>query len=187
MNVLVYNTKYFQIQLKCHFTTHYHPSNPSSWRFEPSVCDFDESILCGCDMTHPCVTWLIHVWHDPSMCDMTLPCVTWLFHVWRDFSMCDMTLPCVTWIIHAWHIYLRHDLCMPCMGVATFICVTWIIHMCDMTYSYVWHDLFNSATWLMQTHPYVWHYSMIRGITQAYVRNDAKSTHMCDMTHPHVC
>ena len=73
-----------------------------------------------CDMTHPCVTWLIHmcdmahswVWHDSFMC------VTWLIH------MCDMTDS------YVWR--------------ASFICVTCLIHMCDMTHSYV---SLKEATW----------------------------------------
>jgi len=52
-----------------------------------------------------------------------------------------------------------------------FICVTWLIHMCDMTYSYVWHDLFISVTWLiylcMTTHS-----SRVTILMR-----------MCDMTH----
>jgi len=30
-----------------------------------------------CDMTHSCVTGLIHVWHDAFTCDMMHTCVTW--------------------------------------------------------------------------------------------------------------
>ena len=29
----------------------------------------------------------------------------------------------------------------------SFICATWLIHMCDMTHSYVWHDSFICVTW----------------------------------------
>ena len=33
------------------------------------------------DMTHSCVTWLIHMWHDSFMCAMTHSYVTWLIDV----------------------------------------------------------------------------------------------------------
>ena len=43
----------------------------------------------------------------------------------------------------------------------SFICATWLIHMCDMTHSYLWHDSFICATWLIHmcdmTHSCVWH------------------------------
>jgi len=50
--------------------------------------------------------------------------------------------------------------------------------MCDMTHSYVWHDSFLYAAWLIQlcdtTHSHVWHGSF----TCVTCLND-----MCDMTH----
>jgi len=69
--------------------------------------------------------------------------------------------------------------------------VKWLIHMCDMTHSYVRHDLFMcvtspcllSVTWLLyicrlihmcdMTHSYVWHdpFTCVTG-----------HIHMCDMT-----
>ena len=30
----------------------------------------------ACDMTHPHVTWRIHIWHDASTCDMIMICHT---------------------------------------------------------------------------------------------------------------
>jgi len=76
-----------------------------------------------CDMTHPCVSWLVLMCHDSQdlhcMYDMIRSCVWWLIH------MCDMT-----------HSYVCHD---------SFI---WLIHMCVVTHSYVCHDSFICASWL---------------------------------------
>ena len=63
----------------------------------------------------------------------------------------------------------------------SFMCATWLIHTCDMTHSYVWHDSFTCVTWLIHmcdmTHSYVWHDSFVR-VTCLI--------HMCDMIHSHV-
>jgi len=58
-----------------------------------------------CDMTRPCVTWLIHVWHDSFIRVMTHSFLSDMTHLWhiRAAPPCDMTRPCVTWLIHMWH------------------------------------------------------------------------------------
>ena len=67
-------------------------------------------------------------------------------------------------------------------------------YVCDMTYSYVWHDKFTCVTWLAphtgDALAYVWNDSFIcvkwlihmRDMTHSYVWHDSL-THMCDMTH----
>ena len=89
-----------------------------------------------CHMTHLCVTWPIHVWHDSSMCDMTHPYVMWLIRVWHDLFiyhmttvMRDLTHSCMTWLT-----YIRHNSFISDM---THAFLTWLIH--------VWHDSFISG------------------------------------------
>jgi len=74
----------------------------------------------------------------------------------------------------------------------SFISVTCLIRMCDMTHSYVWHDLFACVTWLIptctKTRFYTWHLPFIlvtwpfhiRDMTQSYVWHDF-------FTHTHWC
>jgi len=67
------------------------------------------------DITHP------YVWLD------AFTCVTWrpkfkLRQLAYSSDLCDML-----------HLYAWYD---PC------ICVTWLMYECDVTYSYVWHDVF---------------------------------------------
>jgi len=59
-------------------------------------------------MTHSCVTWLMHVSHDPFTCDS---CATWLMHMWHDTFICDITHPCVTWLIHLQHDSFQWEIC----------------------------------------------------------------------------
>jgi len=132
---------------------------------------WDDSFICSgvataaatvymCDMTHS------YVWHDSFIC------VTCLIHMgdmthWyvraslpsQPLVTCDthtdthvILVTCVTWLFHITHLYYSSI----CSGVAA---VAATGHMCDMTGSYVWHDLFIWVTWLIDmcdmTHWYV--------------------------------
>jgi len=69
-------------------------------------------LRCACDMTHPCVTWLIH------MCGMTH------FYVWHDSFLC------VTWRIHM----CGHDMTHSYVWYNSSMSVTWIFHLCIHVY-----------------------------------------------------
>jgi len=117
-----------------------------------------------------------YVWHESFICwtwlnDVThwFICVTWLFH------MLGMT--------HVTHMsqYVWHE---------SFICWTWLIAMCNMTHSYVGHDLY--ATWLIHVcdMTYMQHDSFIC-VTWCYVQYDSFICvtwliHMCTMTYSYV-
>jgi len=123
-------------------------------------------------MTHACVTWLMHVSHDPFACDS---CATWLIHMWHDTCICDMTHSCVTWRIHVWHdsficnmahfnvkfvlmprpihrnlidafsAHVSHDsfICDMTHLYITFVLITWRMDRCILRYTCA------SAIWLM--------------------------------------
>ena len=74
---------------------------------------------------------------------MTSLCVSGLIHMWYD--------------VFTWHVTFEKVYLIDAYDS----CVTWIIHVCDLTHSFVWHDLFICVTWLIHvydmTHSYVWH------------------------------
>jgi len=98
------------------------------------------------DVTHPCVTWLIHI------CDMTRS------HVWHDSFVC---VPGLIHMLERIHSCVRHDSFIRAhVWHVSFTYVTWLLHMLEMTHSYVWHDSFICVTWLIpmrdMTHSYAW-------------------------------
>ena len=79
------------------------------------------------DMTHSCVIWLIHMWHDPFT--MTDSRAIWLIRMQHDTFICDttdfwhaqslfciqificeMTHSNVTWLIQIWHDSFMYDM-----------------------------------------------------------------------------
>ena len=138
-------------------------------------------------MTHPHLTWLIHVWHDSFIC------VTWLIHV------CDMThsyvwhdsFICVTWLIHicdvthsyAWHDSFTCDMTHSHVRYDSFICATSLIHVCCDSFIcltwpiHMWHNSFKCD----MTHSYAWHDSLLCDMTRSYV---PWLIHVCSYTTP---
>jgi len=126
------------------------------------TCDTTRSYVkysFTCEMIHPYVTWLIHVW---SALLLWLP----LFHQLLRGHMCDMTLSYVTGLIHKWHDSSIRDtthLHVKCAAMAPSIPPT-------TSRSHVWHDSFicdmthSHVTWLIHT----WHDSSIRDMTPSH-------------------
>ena len=92
-------------------------------------------------------------------------------------AICRCHLICVIWRSHVC------DMTYSYVWHDWFICVAWSIHMCDRTHSHVWRDAFIWVTWLIQmcdsTHSYVWHHSFhISKKLQAIAMQESLQTHL---------
>jgi len=135
------------------------------------------------------------IWHGT----MSLICVTWLIYI------CDMTHSFVWWWVvthsYVWHVSficvthsrVRRDSYICCTlrirvyvraRCDSFICVTCLVYTCDMTDSFVWHDVSTHVMWAGwfirmcdTSHSQVWHDSFTFVTCLIY---------SCDMTHPYL-
>jgi len=107
-------------------------------------------------------------WHDLYDCNTLQHCNT--LQLCNTLQHCNThcnahcnTLQKIRWHVPPWLLHtatLQHAATLQHTLQHTsfvwhdlFICVTWLIHMCDMTHSYVWHDLFTCD----MTHAFEWH------------------------------
>jgi len=88
---------------------------------------------------------------------------------------------CCISLFYLWHVSFWYMTCFFWHVLGLFLspaCVRHGVGMCDMTYSYGWHDSFIWVTWRVHmgdmTHSYGWHDFIC--VTWLI--------HMCDMTHP---
>jgi len=131
-------------------------------------------------MTHSCVTWLIHAWHDVFICGMMYSGVTGRIHMWGATF--------VTWLVHmchcscirdanytgvamylwmTWRIYTRHD---AFIRDVTDLCVPWCFHTwngpfirCTMRSCLIWcicviehiHMQYYAFMWCWTIHSYM--------------------------------
>jgi len=113
------------------------------------------------DMTHSCLTCLIHTWHDSFMC------VTWPIHMWHDSFICDQD-ECDSFICNMIHSYANH---VPYEWVKSHTRPAG--RMCD----YTWHDSFMCVTRII----HMWHDSFIFDMIPSHPGR------MCDLTYSYVC
>jgi len=147
--------------------------------YDAFVCDTWRT--CVCDMTHPCVVWLIHVSFVCGTCRILIvgcdACVrgTWGFRTW------DVT-----------HSYVGRD---SYVWYGAFVCVTWRIHMCDTTRTWMSH-VTHAVRMCDMTHSYVWHNSHVNESRHTYRRFTSHIRisicvicliHMHGTTHSSVC
>ena len=117
-------------------------------------------------------------------CETVLLCVSTAATLSIALRVCDVTpycfaCPCISvsqhcvvilWVSIATALSIAtSQYCFACLWSDS---LAWLIHMCDVTYSYVWHDSFTwwhvsfiRVTWLVHTneltHLHMWHDSFI--------------------------
>ena len=167
---------------------------------------FQEGRLIDWRVSCVCVTWLVQT------CDVTsldVWCVTWGIHtcdVTRSDVWCGL-FRCVMWFFH---------MCdMSCVQESPVWCESWMCMcdmthsdvrrgffrcvMCDVRYSYVWHDLFARVACLIEGFDvYVWHDSF-RCVMSLFQMCDVwrevficvtwlvRKSRLFDRTFPYVC
>ena len=108
----------------------------------------------------------------------------WIGH----FTPMNAAIHVYEWVVsHIWmsHVTRLHETCHTHTYCTNYSHMTHhVCNMCDMKYSYVWHDLFISVTWLIH----------VRDVTPSYMWHDSsrykicvtRNIRTCDMT-PFIC
>ena len=150
-----------------------------------------------CDVTcfsHVCdiavwYDWVIHVTCFSPMCAMAY------LYVWRDVVIC------VPWLIYMFAITRSHTrrLWLRSHFVAVWrVVMTHVTSLCDMTGSYVWHDIVVCVPWLIHTCAITHSYTRRLWLRSHLDAGDVFSwhvwlccviwlDHICNMTKSYVC
>jgi len=136
-------------------------------------------------MTHSCVPWLIHMWHDSSTCNTS-----------NQLMLCNLTqfLICQVSILCDMHTFSIGHECVASHNVV-YVCICDMMHTCDRTdvcdmthmcYTHVIHVWCH----LFAMYVYICDMTHMCGMThlRALIHTCDMTpvcdmTHMCDMTH----